>query len=365
MNERIEFDKTKRICFNCINSVEHSARCCRSPIRCEAPEWGKPHHTLLHFSRPRRERNVVHQTNNVKAAVVPTVPLASSDCQNAPPSVSATATMAESSEILLQIIPLKILVTMEGLVDSGSDVTMIDPSLIEQLEIQDESSQLFLSTVNQKEKKEQGVKVNFQIASVIDQDTREIAVCNACAVKDLAIPDKHVSVRKRLGQWPHLRQVPYPEVVRRKVSVLIGTGVQDAFIPLEVRKGDPKESFAIRSCLGWSILGGSVSCNDKHQFNLNNVSCEEISLSRQLEDFRRVESYGTVKQSLKSMSVEDRKAMEIIENTISKVDGRYQIGLLWKHEHLHLPCNRGAAAEARLHHLKRRFYRDPRLGGQV
>ena len=102
-----------------------------------------------------------------------------------------------------------------------------------------------------------------------------------------------------------------------------------------------------------------MSCSDKHQFNLNHVSCE-ISLSRQLEDFWRVEPYGTVKQSLKSMSVEDRKAMEIIENTISKVDGHYQIGLLWKHEDPHLPCNR-AAAEARLHHLKRRFSRDPDL----
>ena len=52
--------------------------------------------------------------------------------------------------------------------------------------------------------------------------------------------------------------------------------------------------------------------------------------------------------------------MEIIENTISKVDGHYQIGLLWKHGHPHLPCNR-VAAETRLHHLKRRFYRDPDL----
>ena len=60
------------------------------------------------------------------------------------------------------------------------------------------------------------------------------------------------------------------------------------------------------------------------------------------------------------MSVEDRKAMEIIENTISKVDGHYQIGLLRKHEDPHLPCNR-AAAEARLNHLKRRFSRDPDL----
>ena len=103
-----------------------------------------------------------------------------------------------------------------------------------------------------------------------------------------------------------------------------------------------------------------MSCNDKHQFNLNNVSGEEISLSPQLEDFWWVESYGTVKQSLKSMSVEDRKAMEIIENTISKVNGHYQTGLFWKQENSHLLCNR-AAAEARLYHLKKRFSRDPNL----
>ena len=162
---------------------------------------------------------------------------------------------------------------------------MIDPSLTEQLDIRGEASQLFLSTANQRDKKEQGMKVNFKIVSVTDQDTREIAVRDAWAVKDLAIPLKQVSVRKKMGQWPHLRQVPFPEVARSKVSVLIGTIVQDAFIPLEVRKGKPNEPFAIRPCLGWSILGGSVSCRGKYQFNLNHVSCEEISLSRQLEDF--------------------------------------------------------------------------------
>ena len=124
------------------------------------------------------------------------------------------------------------------------------------------------------------MKVDFKIASVIDLDTREIAVRNAWAVKDLTIPLKHVSVRKRMGQWPHLCQVPFPEVARSIVSVFIGTNVQDTFIPHEVWKGEPNEPYAIRSCLGWSILGGSVSCGDKHQFNGNHVSCEEISLSR-------------------------------------------------------------------------------------
>jgi len=87
------------------------------------------------------------------------VPLAPPDGQNATPSVCATATMAESSEIVLQIIPLKVIgdngrsITTYGPIDSGFDVTMIDPSLDEQFEIQGEASQLFLSTVNQREKK--------------------------------------------------------------------------------------------------------------------------------------------------------------------------------------------------------------------
>ena len=43
-------------------------------------------------------------------------------------------------------------ITIYGLVDSGSDVTTIDPSLTEQLEIQSEARQLFLSTVYQRER---------------------------------------------------------------------------------------------------------------------------------------------------------------------------------------------------------------------
>ena len=237
---------------------------------------------------------------------------------------------------------------------------MSNPSLVKKLGIQGESSQLLLSTVNEREKRQQGLKVEFTIAPVDDQGFREIAVRDAWAVQDLTIPLKHLAVRTKRDLWPHLRQVAFPEVERNKVSVLIGTNVQEAFIPLEVKKGEPNEPFAIRSCLGWSILGGSIKCNKKDQFNLNHVSCEEISLSHQVEDFWRVESYPTEKLSSKSMSVEDRKAMKIIETTMSKVDDHYQISFLWKVDDLSLPFNR-AAAEVRLQHVKTRFPQDPNL----
>ena len=187
--------------------------------------------------------------------------------------------------------------------------------------------------------------MDFKISSVDDQDFRKIAVHNAWAVQDLTIPLKHLTVCTKGDLWPHLHQVTFPEVERNKVSVLIDTNVQEAFIPLEVKKGEPNEPFAIRSCLGWSILGGSINCNKKDQFNLNHVSCEEISLSHQVEEFWRVDSYPTEKLSSKSMSVEGRKAMKIIETTMAKVDDHYQMGLLLKMDNPSLPFNRAAAED--------------------
>ena len=125
----------------------------------------------------------------------------SQDDRPAPLSGCTTTTMARPSEVLLQIVPLKVIgnngtaVTTYGLIDSGSDVTMIDPSLVEKLGIQGESNQLLLSTVNEREKRQQGLKVDFKISSVDDQEFREIAVRDAWAVKDLTIPLKHLAVR--------------------------------------------------------------------------------------------------------------------------------------------------------------------------
>ena len=126
-----------------------------------------------------------------------------------------------------------------------------------------------------------------------------------------------MTARKKLNKLSHLRHVTFPEVERKKVSILIGTSLQEAFIPLEVKKGKSNEPFAIRSCLGWSILGGSVSISWKRHFNLNRVSSEHVSPNRQLEEVWRVESCAAVKEDCGPMSVEDRKALKTIDNTIS------------------------------------------------
>ena len=78
-------------------------------------------------------------------------------------------------------------ITTYGLIDSGSDITMIDPSIVKLLNIEGAPSKLALTTVNNADV-EEGVKVNFKIAAVDNQNDHVLNVNSAWAVKDLTIP---------------------------------------------------------------------------------------------------------------------------------------------------------------------------------
>ena len=237
---------------------------------------------------------------------------------------------------------------------------MIDLSLVKLLNIKGSPSKLSLTIVNNVDAEEEGLRVDFKIAPVDSGNDHLIDVKSAWAVKDLTIPLKHTKVSRSVGQWSHLQQAPFPEVERSKISILLGTNIQEVFIPLEVKRGKPNELIAIKSCIGWSILGGCPSVPFSTPVQVNLFNGEDVTLSDQLEEFWRVESYGTSKCETKPLSVEDQRAMNLISNSICKHDGHYEMGLLWKSDNPVLPYNR-TLAEARLQHLKRRFLRDPEL----
>ena len=260
--ERNDFVKQHKICFNCISSSLHNSKKCKSLIRCKVQGCGKAHHTLLHFTEPKE--NVNQETVDKNIGVN----------QNSVPDQGTFSTVSsaasDSCDVFLQVIPVKVRsnsgnqMTTYGLIDSGSDITMIDPSIVKLLNIEGAPSKLTLTTVNNADV-EEGVKVNFKIAPVDSQNDRVLIVNSAWAVKDLTIPLKHTKLSKSLEQCPHLRQVPFPEVERKKISILLGTNIQEVFIPLDVRRGKPNDPIAIKSCLGWSILGGASNVQSRSQ----------------------------------------------------------------------------------------------------
>ena len=83
-------------------------------------------------------------------------------------------------------------------------------------------------------------------------------------------------------------------------------------------------------------------------------SCKQI-LDLLNQDFKDLEL-----PQVPALSVEDKRALEIMHKTVKKVEGHYSIGLLWKDDEPKLPNNREMALK-RLLSLKQRFLNDSNL----
>ena len=115
---------------------------------------------------------------------------------------------------------------------------------------------------------------------------------------------------------------------------------------------------AIPSLLGWTLIGPTVKVKEESTFNvrLNDESDETLLL--QVKNFWETDFADSISSSKVAMSVEDERALAIMESSVRKVSGRYQVALPWRQQPPHLPNNR-VVAEQRLSLLKKRLLRDP------
>ena len=77
----------------------------------------------------------------------------------------------------------------------------------------------------------------------------------------------------------------------------------------------------------------------------------------QIERMYNANFTETTVSSKEMMSIEDRRALAIMESTVQIVDGHYQLSFPWKYENPSLPNNRAMAVK-RLDLLKRRLEKD-------
>ena len=71
-----------------------------------------------------------------------------------------------------------------------------------------------------------------------------------------------------LKPWPHLQDLQLPTHDKDDVSILVGCNVPEAHWVLEQRRGGRKQPYAVKTPLGWMLLGpvtpqdgSAVTCN--------------------------------------------------------------------------------------------------------
>ena len=160
-------------------------------------------------------------------------------------------------------------------------------------------------------------------------------------------------------QCVHLKDMPIAQPLKGDVEVMIGVDTHEALLHLDFVKGKSKnDPMAVKTIFGWTLFGGRSS--DK-SITANFLSFERLEAS--VERFWDQESYGTTsKLSPALLTKDERRALSLLEEGTSLVEGRCQVGMLWKEDQVHLENNR-FLAEKRLLSTEKRLERFSEIKG--
>ena len=156
----------------------------------------------------------------------------------------------ENNTVCLPVVPIVINNSYNtcALLDSGSTNTFCSRKLIESLGITGSSITYSLNTVNCTAKPVTTDMVNLCIKGSGGEETMNLR--NVYVIDN--IPANAPSID--LCRYEYVKDLPVCSK-GEKVELLIGQDHAEALLPLELKKGRPKELFAVRTKRGWSLNG--------------------------------------------------------------------------------------------------------------
>ena len=276
----------------------------------------------------------------------------------------AATTQGSRPRVCLRIIPVKVSgadggreIETYAFLDDGSDTTLCTKGLTDELGLSGKSASFTLTTVNAQADKKSGIEVQLNVKSFDNKET--ICLDRVLTVDHLPITDRSIANSEDALQWSHLQDIEFPRLINKKVTILIGSDVPEAHWVIEQRLGRRKQPYAVRTLLGWTLVGPTGTARD-NKVHVNLVNSDQEVLSEQLHRMYNAEFNESPYSVSETMSIEDRRALSMMEHSTRKVDGHYQLGLPWRYSP---PClsNNRSMAEKRLHLLKRRLEKDPAL----
>jgi len=358
VDERITLVKQKQLCFNCLRP-NHKTIDCYMKRTCSVPGCGKRHTKFLHPTS-REDNNSAPATGIQDHGTV--------NGYSKTKSVDVSKyTGVGTKRIVLPILPVivrspesQLAVMTYALLDSGSTKSFCSKDLSNQLQLQGKTEVLSLTTLEKRNSRAQTTVVDLLVSDINCENTVEIN--RVYTRRMLPINMENIATSNDVKQWPHLGQVPLPQIVDCKsVGLLIGQDVPEALMPREVIGGNAGSSFAVRTLLGWTLNGPIDSESECVESTVSaNFVHADVTLEQQVERFWKIESIESPSNDEAALSVNDRRAMKIWNESAKYVDGRYEFDIPFKYFPPNLPDNESLARQ-RLESLRRRLVRNDNL----
>ena len=393
---RLALVRSKGLCFGCLKRG-HQSKNCRNRLNCE--KCGKQHPTPLHdptYNEGSSNQNTPESTRSDTAQSHQASSEVANDVStNSNPNVSVCSAVSGHGVVTNSlIIPVyvyrkshpELKVKVYTLLDDASDTTFIKTDVKDKLGIPGVDSKLILRTMLGSEE----IAVSRVEGLVVEKIDQRVQVELPRTYSRDQIPSRRDQIPSPevAAVWPHLQKIkdkimPYQESL--EIGLLIGCNCPKAIKPKEVILGKGEDPYAVRTLLGWGIIGPvsplediqpdceehlASSCNrilayevdtgrcSNRSFVLNSQTKEEINPFAVRRMFER--DFSEESTSGSGLSKEDRRFLAIASGGITQLEnGHYELPLPLKNPNVVLPNNRESAFR-RLLQLKRRFLADGR-----
>ena len=367
---RVDFVKEKGLCFNCL-VPRHMVKTCKKRPACSVCD--RKHDTLLHS--PLYDRTTLYDVPINQGDVSISTPCGDSVKQESGQETTnkvngyiGVQNAPLKYKIGLPILPVKVkakggdtVVVTLAFIDNGSNTTFCTEELMNQVRAVGKKTRLHLTTLDSERN-----PVDANLLDLEVYDLEENVLNNLPTVftrPKLPVTEKDAAKQDDVDRWPHLSGVIIPDV-KASVGLLIGNDNSDITEPLEIRKGYQGTPYAVRTVLGWVLNGplGLERATDNHKCTASFVHSDE-DLNLQFSDFCNREFSDCITDKSIEMSQEDKRALNIMENSVKLVNGHYEIALPFRTYPPNLPNNKSVALH-RLFLLKKKFQKDPIMHGK-
>ena len=171
--------------------------------------------------------------------------------------------------------------------------------------------------------------INVQVSPVNDFGT-QYDVNGVLVVNHLNVPQRKVKLRELQEKWPHLSDMELTEVAGTQVTLLLGSDVAELIDPLKIRHGPKGSPVGVHTRIGWTVTG-RVPRYIQGQESVCKVyvATPEEELNETVKSWWRTENFGCRYYNDTQRSVEEERVLKFLNESTRKVDGRYEVPLIW------------------------------------
>ena len=251
-----------------------------------------------------------------------------------------------------------------AMIDSQSTISFVTSAVCDRLGIKGINTSLHLTTMTSENEPVNCRKV-FGLVIRGPNNSKRISISKAFSKETIPVNPNHIPSRETAMSWNHLKLIAEEMSPKLEcdVGLLIGCNCPLALTPrlkIDAPTEEPASPFAVKTDLGWSIIGNPIYERSNATFAFR-IKAKEvidpIEVLKVLEsDF--VENHPT---DQKSLSYNDKQFLDRLLNGIHvRNDSHYEMPLPFKTPKPKMPNNRDIAM-ARLKQLERKLRHNQRF----